>query len=56
MATARIRCLLAVGLMLTVLAQPSLAVHPQENQEFSANLRIPNPPRFDLLKKTTGGI
>ena len=35
MATARIRCFLAVGLMLTVLAQPSLAVHPEENQEFS---------------------
>ena len=44
MATARIRCLLAVGLMLTVLVQPSLAVHPQENQEFSEVIQGPDLP------------
>ena len=35
MAPARIQSLLVVGFMLTVLAQPSLAIHPQEDQEFS---------------------
>lgn len=44
MATARIRCLLAVGLMLTVLVQPSLAVHPQEDQEFSEVIQGPDLP------------